>query len=84
MVIFLKLCQTETNIPCNISFESYIFPNKMKLAKKILPFKTGEISSYTNYRLVSPLPQFSKILENLFIEKYHLLSNSQYGFRNNM
>ena len=40
---------------------------------------------------VSLLPQFSKILEKLFdvrlkkfIDKYQLLSNSQYGFRSNM
>ena len=43
---------------------------------------------FTNYRHVSLLPQFSKILEKLFckrltkyVEKYNILSNSLYGFR---
>ena len=45
---------------------------------------------FTNYRPVSLLPQFSKILEKLFnnrlekfIVKHKLLSDSQYGFRSN-
>ena len=44
-----------------------------------------------NYRTISLLPQFSKILEKLFnvgldnfIERHSILSNSQYGFRPNM
>lgn len=42
----------------------------------------------TNYRAVSVFPQFSKIVEkifinrlNKFIDKHKLLSDSQYGFR---
>lgn len=42
----------------------------------------------TNYRVVSVFPQFSKIVEkifinrlNKFIDKHKLLSDSQYGFR---
>ena len=76
---------------CNLSFESGVFPDKMKITKVIPLFKTGENSNFTDYRPVSLLPQFSKILEKLFdvrlkkcIDKYQLLSNSQDGFRNNM
>lgn len=60
----------------------------MKTAKVIPIYKSAERNQFTNYRPISLLPQFSKILEKLFvhrlnnfIEKYNLLSDSQYGFR---
>ena len=62
----------------------------MKIAKIIPLFKTGDDSEFTNYRPVSLLPQFSKILEknfnnrlDNFIESCNILSDSQYGFRSN-
>ena len=74
---------------CNQSLQS-VFPNNMKLAKVIPIFKNGEKHHMENYRTVSLLPQFSKILEKLFvkqldvfIDKYRLLSEHQYGFRKN-
>ena len=73
---------------CNLSFEQGVFPRSMKTAKVIPIFKSGETSRYTNYRPVSILPQFSKILERLFviridefIERCEILNDSQYGFR---
>ena len=75
---------------CNLSFQTGIFPNKMKTAKVIPLYKTGDKHNFTNYRPVSLLSQFSKVLEKLFnsrldkfINKYNLLSDSQYGFRSN-
>ena len=75
---------------CNQSFEQGIFPEQMKISKIIPLFKSGEKDNFTNYRPVSLLPQFSKILEKLFetrldkfLEKNHLLTDNQYGFRNN-
>ena len=75
---------------CNQSFLSGTFRNKMKLAKVIPLYKTGKQNVFTNYRPVSLLPQFSKILEKIFseqldvfIEKQNILSESQYGFRSN-
>ena len=75
---------------CNLSLKSGIFPDGMKVAKVIPLFKSGDDELYNNYRPVSLLPQFSKILEKVFekrldsfINKYNILSNSQYGFRNN-
>ena len=60
------------------------------MAKVIPLFKTGDKHDFTNYRPVSLLSQFSKVLEKLyvqrldvFIEKNNLLSESQYGFRTN-
>ena len=75
---------------CNLSFQKGIFPNNMKTAKVIPIFKNGDRHCFDNYRPVSLLPQFSKILENLFakqldlfLDKYELLSEHQYGFRGN-
>ena len=74
---------------CNLALTSGVFPDKMKIAKVIPVFKSGDKKVYTNYKPVSLLPQFSKVLEkvfnkrlNIFLEKYELLSNSQYGFKN--
>ena len=77
---------------CNVSFNTGIFPNQMKIATKVIPiFKSGEKGVFTNYKPISLLPQFSKILEKLysdrldsFLLKYNILSPSQYGFRSNM
>ena len=62
---------------------------KMKIAKRLL-YKNGDNHHFTNYRPVSLLPQFSKILENLvaarlnkFINKHNLLTDSHYRFRPN-
>ena len=69
MVIVKKVISTIvtplTHI-CNMSFNSGVFPSKMKIAKVIPIFKTGEKNVFTNFRPVSRLLQFSKILEKLF------------------
>lgn len=48
---------------CNQSFKKGVFPNSIKLANVIPMFKNGDKHCVDNYRLVSLLPQFSKILE---------------------
>ena len=72
----------------NLSFQQGIFPDRMKIAKVIPLFKAGQKDVFTNYRPVSLLPQFSKILEKLFcvrldnfIDKCNILCENQYGFR---
>ena len=52
---------------CNLSFSSGIVPIEMKLACVIPIFKSGDTSSFTNYRPISVLPVFSKILEKLIL-----------------
>uniref|UniRef100_A0A8C6U0E0 Reverse transcriptase domain-containing protein n=2 Tax=Neogobius melanostomus TaxID=47308 RepID=A0A8C6U0E0_9GOBI len=73
---------------CNLSFQTGTVPNKMKIAKVIPIHKNGNKHIFTNYRPVSLLPQFSKILEKLynsrmdnFIDKHKLINEGQYGFR---
>ena len=63
----------------------------MKIAKVIPMFKSGTKTDVTNYRPISLLPQFSKILEKLFLTRINsflcannILSSSQYGFRTNL
>ena len=54
---------------CNISFRTGVFPSRMKIAKVIPMFKSGTKTEVTNYRPISLLPQFSKILEKLFLTR---------------
>ena len=63
----------------NLSFSSGIFPSEMKTAKVIPVFKSGNRSDFSNYRPISLLSQFSKILETLFnlrLEQF-LISNDK-------
>ena len=50
----------------NLSLSCGVFPDHMKIAKIIPIFKNGQKTEFTNYRPISILSQFSKILEKLF------------------
>ena len=72
----------------NLSIQQGIVPNKMKTAKVLPIFKSGETDVIKNYRPISLLPSFSKILEKLihkrlydYLSKHDILFPSQYGFR---
>lgn len=72
----------------NLSITSGIVPNQLKIARVIPLFKSGEQDIFTNYRPVSVLPAFSKILERVmynrllrFLNAFKILSDNQYGFR---
>lgn len=54
---------------CNLSFKTGTFPHNMKIAKVIPLYKAGDRHQLINYRPVSLLFQFSKILEKLYIER---------------
>ena len=49
----------------NLSLSSGIFPQELKIARVIPLFKSGDAMLFSNYRPVSVLPLFSKILERL-------------------
>lgn len=73
---------------CNISLINGVFPDELKIAKVIPLYKGESKSLVTNYRPVSVLPYFSKILERLmynrllnFINKHNVLYKYQFGFR---
>ena len=53
----------------NLSITSGIVPNQLKIARVIPLFKSGEQDIFTNYRPVSVLPAFSKILERVMYNR---------------
>ena len=72
----------------NLSFKTGFIPESYKVAKIIPIFKAGEKNVFNNYRPISILSAFSKILEKIaanqimkYLEKYQLLHTHQYGFR---
>ena len=50
---------------CNRSFETGIFPSELKIANLVSIYKFGDEMVFLNYRPVSALPVFSKLLEGL-------------------
>ena len=76
-----------TNI-INLSITSGIAPKQLKIARVIPLYESAEQDIFTNYRPVSVLPAFFKILERVmynrvlkFLKKNNILSDNQYGFR---
>ena len=71
----------------NISLKQGVFPDKLKIARVLPVFKTGNATSVSNYRPYSILPCFSKILERImynrlysFLSINNLLYEKQFGF----
>jgi hypothetical protein len=74
----------------NRSLETGYVPQQFKIAKVIPLFKAGDRSLPDNYRPISLLSCFSKILEKVvgrrlvtFLESNGIISTSQFGFRKN-
>ena len=72
----------------NLSLVTGIFPKELKRANVVPIFKAGDVQIFTNYRPVSILPVFSKIMERImynrllsFLNKYNILYAYQFGFR---
>ena len=70
------------------SFEKGIVPSQLKIAKVIPIFKNGDRCNMDNYRPVSLLSCFSKIIEKIvairltsFLTENNILSEWQFGFR---
>ena len=70
------------------SFNSGVFPTKMKEAEVIPLYKSKEPDHVLNYHSISLLMTISKLLEKLmykriyrFLDKNNILYQSQYGFR---
>ena len=73
---------------CNLSFRTGIFPDELKIANMVPIFKSGDEMIFSNYRPVSVLPVFSKIIERLmynrllkYIKDNNLLYKYQFGFQ---
>ena len=72
----------------NASFSQGIVPSNLKIARVTPIFKKGIQSVVDNYRPISLLSVFNKILEKLmcerlliFLQKYNILYEKQFGFR---
>lgn len=88
----LKYCKTVVapviSHLANLCFAQGVFPTQLKRSLVTPVHKSGNRSDPNNYRPISVLTSTSKILEKLinyrllqYLNKFNLLSNSQYGFR---
>ena len=74
----------------NLSFAQGVFPRDLKVAMVSPLYKAKDHMIFSNYRPISLLSSFSKILEKLmsnrllnFLNKCDILNKYQFGFRNN-
>ena len=73
----------------NISLAKGVFPGKLKIARVTPIFEKGNNTLVTNYRSISVLPCFSKLLERImynrlykFLLENNILYQKQFGFQN--
>ena len=84
-LILVPLCRIINN-----SFKSGIFPDPLKISKVIPIHKEGPTDDINNYRPISLLSIFDKIIEKAmhkrlysFLEQHNILYKNQFGFRKN-
>ena len=72
----------------NQSLLTGVIPNELKIALVTPVFKANSKEEFSNYRPISVLPCFSKILEKImykrvmkYLDMHSMLFQSQYGFR---
>ena len=74
----------------NMSLITWVYPDLLKIAKVIPIHKCGSTQDSNNYRPISLLSIFDKIIEKLlhkrlynFLEEHNILFHNQFGFRKN-
>jgi hypothetical protein len=91
----LKTCapfiSSPLNYICNLIIFSGNFPERLKYSEIKPLYKKGDKNQITNYRPISLLTAFSKIIENVILHrlvdhliKYKILSLNQFGFQKNV
>ena len=91
----LKFVQKEVVAPLthlvNVSINNGFVPEWWKTAKVVPLFKSGDQSNPTNYRPISLLSTFSKVMEKViakqvvdYMNKNNLFYSKQFGFRKGM
>jgi hypothetical protein len=85
--VTLQLLKPLTHV-INLSFRNGYVPSQMKIAKVVPIFKNGDPLLLDNYRPISLLSNFSKIIEKvmcnrltMYLESNNLISKHQFGFR---
>ena len=70
-----------------MSFVTGVYPELLKIVKVIPIHKGGSTHDVNNYRLISLLSIFDKIIEKLlhkrlynFLEEHNILYHNQFGF----
>jgi len=87
----LKKCKEELVKPLtyiiNCSFQQGVFPSELKIAKVYPKFKKGNHLDSKNYRPISLIPTFSKVIEKIVLNRllqhlssHQLLTPHQHGF----
>lgn len=73
---------------CNLILSSGTFPNQLKIARVAVIFKGGDKNDLGNYRPISVLPMFSKVIEETinsrlthFLQQKNIIVQNQYGFQ---
>ena len=84
-LIIIPLCKIISN-----SFTSGVLPEALKISKVIPIHKDGSTQNLNNYRPISLLSIFDKIIEKLmhkrvysFLTEHNILFHNQFGFRRN-
>ena len=84
-LIVVPLCEI-----IHLSFTTGIFPDALKISKVIPIHKEGATDDLNNYRPISLLSIFDKIIEKLmhlrlysFLQTHNILYEKQFGFRKN-
>ena len=91
-ILIIKKLANELSIPLtyifNLSLSSGMDPDQLKIARVVPIHKKERKDTLNNYRPISVLPGFSKILERLvfnrcisFLNKHNILYADQFGFR---
>ena len=72
----------------NLSLETGYIPGELKISKIIPIFKDGDCHSFTNYRPISLISSFAKLLEKIVskqllgvLTSHNILYKHQYGSR---
>ena len=87
-----KKCFGEINEPLkhlfNLALENAIYPEKMKIAEVTPIFENGDLENIRNYRPISVLLCFSRMIERImynwlykYLCKEKLLYSKQFGFQ---